>query len=348
MRNVITLLSCACCLSLALAAHASGTIAEKLSATYAAVTNIAAAIEEKGVSTRGRSLVDYADLIRRLVVDPLPPIDPEYGYRIKGDGFIADVYTNAVATDMTWAVPDSVDAFEFLVVGGGGAGYYGGGGAGGMVTGLVENVSGKTFAIKVGPGGEIGVNNDVLGASSFGADGVTYVSAPGGGRASGSSGGAGKDGGSGGGGNKNGGQGGTVVAPTINTSLVSHWVAFGNVGAKADVYGSGGGGGAGHAGYTTAQSDVVNDDSYGGEGVWSSITGESVCYAGGGNGGGNRRSGEPLSPKPGGGGRGGINMDGFRNAEPGEDGLGAGGGGVYQGAAARGGSGVVIVRYRMP
>jgi hypothetical protein len=98
---------------------------------------------------------------------------------------------------------------------------------------------------------------------------------------------------------------------------------------------AGGGGGAGEPGNTDGQS-------YGGDGLASSITGTSTYYAGGG-GGSNAPASSAIPGGLGGGGNGrsGDLRNAGSNATAGQINTGGGGGG----GGRNGGSGVVILRY---
>ncbi|BFT95005.1 hypothetical protein MNSC_10130 [Minisyncoccus archaeophilus] len=249
-----------------------------------------------------------------------------------GDSVI-NKYTTSVGTvtvSAEWVVPEEVTQVEYLVVAGGGGGggnRGGGGGGGGFRTGVLDVIPGMTYSITVGKGGAGGVN-DSYGAngdnSSFGS--IVSVGGGGGapndfnvrnGRAGGSGGGAAR--------------GGTGGA---GTSGQGYRGGSGNAGS---------GGGAGGLGV---------DSGNGGSGASSSITGESVYYAGGGAPNYHSYSYTQLQGGIGGGGPGGYGpyYDSRNPATGGVDGLGGGGGGGrdYQTGAqygGRGGAGVVIIRY---
>ena len=129
-----------------------------------------------------------------------------------------------------------------------------------------------------------------------------------------------------------------AVADYLNMPVAGGLAIYGggdnlghNGGAAIHQYGAGGGGGAGGAGGDT-RGTVPG---LGGIGYQCDISGSMTYYAGGGAG---FRSGQTVDGGEGGGGS-------CKNmvAEPGTDGLGGGGCG-----GAKGGSGVVIVRYRHP
>ena len=124
-----------------------------------------------------------------------------------------------------------------------------------------------------------------------------------------------------------------------------------------DGYGSGGGGGgAGGRGETTLQ---LHLGSKGGDGVSSEITGTLKWYGGGGGGGVNDNGKAAVENGGGGGGKGGggkgsdwgsttdSNPDKFTGTD-GEENTGGGGGGTDPECrvAGKGGSGIVVVRYK--
>ena len=218
----------------------------------------------------------------------------------------------------TWTVPSGVTTLRTLIVGGGGGGGFdigGGGGAGGFREAeSVVTTPGENATIVVGTGGAGDVSRGIpcVGDNGNPSSLVTIsanLSAIGGG------GGGGQD-------------GGGACAPDGIT---------GASGGAGDVGGAGSANGSGAIGGT------------GGVGKDSNITGTIVTYAGGGAG-GFFQSGTRGIGGSGGGGSGGT---GGVAPDIGTDGRGGGGGGggiqngVY-GQGARGGSGVVIVRYSIP
>lgn len=219
---------------------------------------------------------------------------------------------------------------EYLVVAGGGGGgnagggwANGGGGAGGLITSVAGEYSGGgtagvgstpnspatvtvgNYTVTVGSGGNVGANG---GDSSFG----SFATAVGGGRGNSGNVSAANSGGSGGGGGYMGGGG----AGTTNQGWRGGPLVF-------DGDKGGGGGGAGNVG-----GDAGASAGNGGAGLQSSITGNSLWYAGGGGG---------TVP---GNGTGGSGVGGNGNSA-GTDGRGGGGGGL-----AKGGSGIVVIRYK--
>lgn len=232
---------------------------------------------------------------------------------------------------------------EYLIIAGGGgteSGPEGGGGAGGMISGSA-NIAVASYPIQVGQGAyknptliyfQPGIVNDApptppttytpvlarTGEPSI----FNSIVSTGGGNAyfKGGSGGAQQPGLPGQG---NAGGATTHVAPSG--------------------FGKGGGGGAGGAGEPPPPSRAGN----GGPGANSSITGSAVTYAGGGGGG--TYNGTAGTGGPGGGGPGRPSAQSPRAGTPGTDGLGGGaGGGNYfrpPPADARGGHGIVVIRY---
>ena len=229
------------------------------------------------------------------------------------------------------SIGDFGNTITYLIIAGGGGGgpdnYQGWSGAGGGAGGMIESTfsaTATTYAMTIGAGSGQGGNGS---NSSISGSGLSTITATGGGRGAGIGGGerynAGNGGSGGGGANQN--QyvdpPGTGIAGQGNNGSAQQSAAY-----------AGAGGGKGSAGSGTS----------GGSGGASSITGTSVTYAGGGGGGLSGAAGS------GGGGAGGNNSNGGNGtANTGGGGGGAGyGGGVYH-AGGSGGSGVIIVRYRI-
>ena len=239
--------------------------------------------------------------------------------------------------DGTFTMP-CVGKVEVLLVGGGGGGganvgAYGGagGGGGGVVHTNAVLVAGE-YSISIGAGGEVGTSGGAT--SAFG------LKAYGGGFGAGSNEGSnptdvvgtpGGDGASGGGATH------TRYGPSgAMSGGAALYVAKGNLGnaggAASHVFGPGGGGGAGEVGETVTGTTPGK----GGSGVVCDISGRAVSYGGGGAG---YRSNSKVSGGAGGGGA----CNGNGTGEPGTDGLGGGGCG-----GSKGGSGVVVIRYKLP
>jgi len=220
---------------------------------------------------------------------------------------------------------------DYLVVGGGGGGgsaQGGGGGAGGLRYGTLE-VAATGYAVTVGNGGAKppSANNQ---ASSGGLSKFATIQASGGGGGGSRNVHSGVNGGSGGG---------------KSRALEAGVGGLGNIGSYTPPEGFDGGGtgagngGSGGGGATAAgvPSGSGSTGGNGGAGYLSSITGTALYYAGGGGGG---RDGTTAANGLGGSGVGGD------AGQPGLDGRGGGGGGgINLSDGAKGGSGIVIVRY---
>jgi hypothetical protein len=246
-------------------------------------------------------------------------------------GYTIHTFTNVGSSTFK---PTGSGTVEILVVaGGGGAGFDGGGGggAGGVITNTVSVASGTDYTVVVGVGGAAAINTTGNGApganSQFGV--VTALGGAGGysGHAvikATSTGGSG------------GGEGFAGGGPGLGTP------GQGNPGGtKFDYSAGGGGGGAGEAGGNASNGQGGN----GGDGIQSDISGVTTWYGGGGAGGSWNGTG-------GSGGLGGGGNAGGISARPGSDGTpntggGGGGNGYADGATSgKGGSGIVIVRYK--
>ncbi len=230
-------------------------------------------------------------------------------------------------------VVDSPIEVEYLIVAGGGAGGssgrastgVGGGGAGGLLQGTIM-LPADSHSVTVGEGGEPSTSRSSPGGNgeNSSAFGLTAIGGGGGGSSTdwpaGSGGSNGQDGGSGGGAARVG-----SSAGSIGKALED--VTQGNDGALAtsDAV-AGGGGGAGSAASGAA----------GGAGVTTSIKGSSLTFAQGG--------------------KGGETADGNGPGEDASGNTGDGGGGAYSTSTTSdnprlggaGGSGIVVVRYRLP
>ena len=236
---------------------------------------------------------------------------------------------------------------DYLVVAGGGrgdansypiGGSGGGGGAGGYISSVpgeqsggpssaverIEFLGGQSITVTVGAGGTGGASdrggNSVFGSvEAIGGGDGENINAPS------------ENGGSGGGAPGFSGQ--TPGSGTANQGN-DGGTGFGGANFPATMQ-AGGGGGAGEPGNTDGQS-------YGGDGLASSITGTSTYYAGGG-GGSNAPASSAIPGGLGGGGNGrsGDLRNAGSNATAGQINTGGGGGG----GGRNGGSGVVILRY---
>jgi hypothetical protein len=215
---------------------------------------------------------------------------------------------------------------SFLIVGGGGTGsgnegadfiVPGAGGAGGFRDSSGTTNTATTYLIYVGRGGVVSSSTANGEDSLLQLTSGTLTAVGGGGGGNFNTNLNGRSGGSGGGGalNSNNNNFGTGGSGTTGQGFSG---ADGLIG----VQGRGAGGGAGGAGSLNG----------GGPGLSSTITGQSIFYAGGG--------GSPWGGVPGGGGIGGGGSAGL----PGINGLGGGGGGRAFFLGTSGGSGVVILR----
>lgn len=213
-----------------------------------------------------------------------------------------------------------------LIVAGGGGGAGAGGGAGGLLyygwestpqkapnDTAITFLNGSTYTITVGAGGASLANGSV---SSITGDNLSLVAQGGGGSINA----IGMIGGSGGG-----------AGRESPTSIGSGTPGQGNPGGQGSApnLSSGGGGGAGGAGGNAGPIGGA-----GGIGVYYTITGANVGYAGGGGGGGYTAGG----PASFGGGAGGTGP-----ATAGTVNTGGGGGGIYTSGAQAGGSGIVVI-----
>ena len=309
---------------------------------------------------------------RRKVVEATP-VEPEVAsggaYR-KRHGYGIHKFTED--GEFTVSGTDPIVADILLVGGGGGGGYTRGGGGGGGDVVILSNMTLKagSYVVTVGQGGMNGVSGSDLAAngglsSVVSSDGLVSFEALGGG-AGGSGNSAanyswqcGASGACGGGGGING------VNSANGDSFPGGTGLYGRNGGSSYVYGGhfaawgGGGGGAGGPGEDAAWVDDDAKKSYagkGGDGLYCDFSGENVCYGGGGGGGNGGRGLDLGLGGGGGGGRGGYGgEDDGRRREPaaGTDGRGGGGGGGYAYGStgfpgAKGGSGVVIIRYHLP
>lgn len=233
--------------------------------------------------------------------------------------------------------PSSVNAEVLVVAGGGGGGWRhaGGGGAGGFLTGnMTINAGNQNVVVGSGGNGSPNELTDINGSNGNNSSFGSFVAIGGGGGGGNSS--QGKSGGSGGGGS-NGTRGGSATSGQGNRG--------GNQNnGNGCCYAWGNGGGAGSQGGDSSG----NAGSAGGSGSSSSITGATVYYAGGGGGGNGSGSSTILSGGTGGGGNGGTNGVA---CTAGTDGTGGGGGAGGAGGSTqpgcKGGSGIVIVRYKI-
>ena len=281
--------------------------------------------------------------------------------------------------------PQEVDC-DILMVGGGGGGSqaHGGGGGAGSVIFMKDVKMNGEYTFKIGNGGDIeGTPGSGLGGRGFkGKDSEIYKSeinkviAEGGGGGGENSDGKGGNGGSGGGGD---GYDNTTLNVTGGTANAYTPVLEGITGIKygnnggtitSNPWGGAGGGGAGGNGVTSS-TDTGNNN-VGGVGIEKATlngteynfksrfninntsighhTGSDVYFGGGGGGGvwGTTTGSAGGLGGGGGGGRGGLS----NNTGSGEDGTantggGGGGGGDNKPVGGKGGSGVIIIRYKI-
>ena len=220
---------------------------------------------------------------------------------------------------------------DILIVGGGGGGGFhtgGGGGAGGYYYQTNVTIPAGIYVINVGKGGNAGPDNNTRGGN--GDDSSFYgITAKGGGGGASDNAPSGNSGGSGGGADWNG-----TAGLDIDTNTEGN-----NGGTPINIvgqyYGSGGGG-AGSAGFTNGN---------GGTGKSNSITGTNTFYAAGGGGGRNEGTGWSGLGGSGIGGNGGNGTTAGTSGLNGT-GSGGGGGGRYDGTAGKGGSGIVIIKFK--
>ena len=262
---------------------------------------------------------------------------------------IVETFTTVGTT--SWTAPTGVTNVEVLVVAGGGSGttfnpnnFYGGGGGG--AGGLLYNnaytvIPGNSYTVTVGAGGAVkttsGAGNDG-GNSVF--DNLTAIGGGGAGRLET----AGRSGGSGGG------AGGhaSIAGLKAGGSGTPGQGFEGGSQTGNQLQSGGGGGGAGQKG-TNNQYDIGGG---GGNGLNFSISGSPTWYAGGGGGGATSTSHLPGAAGLGGGGLGGNSSQIY--GYDGVNGTGGGAGGHTGGSStalntsAKGGDGIVIIRYELP
>ncbi len=284
-------------------------------------------------------------------------------YNTPTGAYRAHIFNGPGTFQVTKLSETESNTIEYLVVGGGGGGGAGqvsnegagGGGAGGLRTGSQTAIV-TTYPISVGPGGLMGVQPEQqasVGARSYfvspthptlpgvasegGGVGLMYNSGPNTPLMPGGSGGGGFDGQPGGTENR--------VAATSASTVP----AQGNAGGASGTNKGGGGGGAGAAG---SSSEHPTTPSQGGAGAINDYaTGADIYYAGGG-GGANYPGPGGAAGGAGGGGGAAPNPSYANDGHPGTGSLGGGGGGgaadpTNWGFGGKGGSGCVIVRYKL-
>lgn len=257
----------------------------------------------------------------------------------------------------TLVLPETRECDVLLVAGGGGGGGVtgngasGGGGAGGLVFNTYSALQGQQYSIVVGDGGTAG--GDALENGGNGGNTTGFgLTAEGGGGGGGSSdvttwlaGSAGGSGGGGGGGDANpNGAGGAATQPGTNSGVTTDAGFAGGTSASNVGDCGGGGGGAGEVGDTFQGSNVGNGyNIQGGDGLdmssyFTTAFGDNGWFAGGG---GAFARNDNISRAGGLGGGGAGASSGTANT-------GGGGGGRDAGVlAGAGGSGIVLIRYRI-
>ena len=271
----------------------------------------------------------------------------------------------------TFTVYKNITADVLVVAGGGGGGAHtttnanGGGGAGGVVYAQNQALTPGNYTVTVGDGGTgYSWNTNARGVNGQNSVFGSLPAAIGGGGGAGQGDCAGNNGGSGGG-CCNGGSAGNSTQAGGGGNITVYGNMGGNVGQG---WTGGGGGGATSVGVNGNVCSNCPPSGNGGNGITLSISGSTVCYAGGGGGGGNSSERGGVGMCGGGRGWGSNEYYDYRiypktvnpvtqgsnslDALPHTGGGGGGGSywsnnaGVYLGGS--GGSGIVIVRYKMP
>lgn len=237
-------------------------------------------------------------------------------------------------------VPKRSLTADVLVVAGGGGGANGGGGAGGLVyTASQSFANGTSYTTTVGAGGVSGTNgsnSNVTGGS------ISLTAAVGGGFGASSN--------TQGNGGSGGGSMGNLTSPygRLNGGTATSGQGYaGGSGNWGGPYNGGGGGGSSAVGQ-----DSPGNGGAGGDGVttyssWASATGTGVSgrYAAGGGGAANLAGSTGYSGGAGGAGGGGTGVNSGAGTA-GTVNTGSGGGGSVSGYAS-GGSGIIIIRYKI-
>lgn len=242
---------------------------------------------------------------------------------------------------------------EYLIVagGGGGGGRYhgGGGGGGGVLQHRGFSVTPQTYPIVVGDGGAAGLatpNEAQRGSNGSNSSAFGQTALGGGGGGGNSTLQPGLSGGCGGGGAGS----STDVTNQGGNGTDGQGFAGGNgLGSGTNNLRVGaGGGGAGGRGYDALHGSAPAPG-HGGDGIPSTISGTLEYYGGGGGGGGLAETTNAGRGGKGGGGIGALGADTTPYATAGENGKGGGGGGSNSSSngLGNGGSGVVIIRYRI-
>ena len=346
-------------------ANISGILtAGSLSASSATITNSITSntslnITNGFVTTLPNEITVPSPIPNEIVVSPLPTeivvAGTTFGTIGTTDRYISFPYSGTGATkDYTFTTTENLIC-DILIVGGGGSGGFnhgGGGGAGALIYSTSVPLTNNTlYTVTVGQGGastaSLGRGNKGNSSSITGGTFGTIYTAEGGGYGGGH---AVPQAGSGGSGGGEGGNPDGMELSTTSVAIANNSLYGLNGGtSRTTTSGSGnwlgaGGGGAGSVGQNSTNQQAGN----GGAGRTISITGSAVIYAGGGGGSSLHATGINGIGGSGGGG------DAARNGVAGTDGLGGGGGaggqpGLYPPlSSGKGGSGIVIIRYRKP
>lgn len=275
---------------------------------------------------------------------------------ITENGIMYRVHTFTTVGNSNFVVTKGGKIDYLIVAGGGGGGgryHCGGGGGGGVIIKHGISVTPQTYTIVVGDGGAAGIAQGASNSLSKGyngsnssAFGDTAIGGGGGGSNQDSATATGINGGSGGGGSGS----STNVTNRAGDGTAGQGHRGGNgLGSGTDSLRlGGGGGGAGGPGGHAVHGDAPAPGD-GGPGIASTISGTLTYYGGGGGGGGPAETTNMGLGGIGGGGDGASGVNTAPYASPGEDGKGGGGGGSNSSSNGLGvgGSGVVIIRYRI-
>jgi len=256
------------------------------------------------------------------------------------DRFIMFTYTgqNDGQTQYTFTTKEALIC-DILIIAGGGAGGRnrwangragGGGGAGGLIFLENQNLSPGAYVITVGSGGNIDENGNNRGYGFNGYNSsitglINYTAKGGGGGGTtfqDNSYSKGSDGGSGGGAGAGAGEHWTTI-PGGSGEPGQGYSGGGNM--AGSYWGGAGAGGGGAGGYGWSWRKVGTSGAKGGDGKTISITGQAITYAKGGDGG---------------------DWDGANTPRNGEPNTGNGGDGAQFKSSGKGGSGVVIIKYK--
>jgi len=270
------------------------------------------------------------------------------------DGKMYRTHTFSTVGTSSFIVTNGGNVECLIVAGGGGGGgrFHGGGGGGGGVIQLTNvDVTPTTYSIVVGDGGTAGlastgdpgsqIGNNGQDSSAFG---YTAIGGGGGGSNTNSTVAIGRSGGSGGGGAGTGDNASHQSGDGTSGQGHRGGIGLGHSTSGSERVGGGGGGAGGRGMHAAAYR--TRDPGDGGPGISSTISGTLAYYGPGGGGGGEAETTNMGLGGIGGGGDGGSPS---RTETAGEDGKGGGGGGSNSSinGVGHGGSGVVIIRYRL-